>query len=140
MRNNETGYRGYVGSRAYHCGDFPQYVQNMIIRNYCTKHKLTYLLSATEYAMPGCYMILEEVVAAIQSVEGIAFFSVFMLPKSVSARADIYQRVLSQGRSLHFALEDMAIKNEADVQLVEDVLNVSSITKREATHLNPLPA
>ena len=59
MKNNELGCRGYVGSRIYQCGDFPQAVQNMVIRNYCQKHQLTYLLSATEYAMPGCYMILE---------------------------------------------------------------------------------
>ena len=67
MKNETTGYRGYIGSRIYHCGDFPQYVQNMIIRDYCQKHHLTYLLSATEYTMPGCFMILEEVISAIQS-------------------------------------------------------------------------
>src|SRR5690348_10183370 len=111
-----NGYRGYIGSRTYVSGDFPQYVQNMIIRNYCQKYHLTYLLSATEYAMPGCYMILDEVVNAIDTVMGIAMFSIFMLPKSPQKRRQIYNKVLQAGKSLHAALEDIAIKSEADIQ------------------------
>lgn len=140
MKNNELGCRGYVGSRIYQCGDFPQAVQNMVIRNFCQKHQLVYLLSATEYAMPGCYMILEEVVNAIQSVNGIVMFSIFMLPGSAAARKEIYQRVLSANRTIHAALEDISIRTPADIQMVEDILNISRITKREATHLNPVPA
>ncbi len=140
MKNNELGYRGYVGSRIYKCGDFPQGVQNMVIRNFCQRNQMTYLLSATEYAMPGCYMILEEIVNAIQSVNGIVMFSIFMLPGSVAARQDIYKRVLGANRTLHAALEDISIRSVADIQMVEDILNVSRITKREPTHLNPAPA
>jgi sporadic carbohydrate cluster protein (TIGR04323 family) len=125
-----NGYRGYIGSRVYHCGEFPQYVQNMIIRNYCQKHHLTYLLSATEYAMPGCYMILEEVVNTIETVQGIAMFSIFMLPTSAKKRHKIYQKILKKGKSLHAALEDIAIKSEADIQMVEDILRLNQITQK----------
>lgn len=125
------GYRGYVGSRTYQCGEYPQYVQNMIIRHHCQKHHLTYLLSATEYAMPGCYMILDEVVNAIHAVKGIVMFSVFMLPTSAKQRKAIYQKILSAGRSLHTALEDLTIKTEADIQMVEDILCLNQIAKTE---------
>lgn len=125
-----TGYRGYIGSRVYHCGEFPQYVQNMIIRNYCQKHHLTYLLSATEYAMPGCYMILEEVVNSIDSLQGIAMFSIFMLPASAEKRHEIYRKILKTGKSLHAALEDLSIKTEADIQMVEDILRLNQITQK----------
>lgn len=138
--SDDKGYRGYIGSRTYHCGDFPQSIQNMIIRNYCQKHQLKYLLSATEYAMPGCYMILEEIINAKDAVQGVVMFSIFMLPASAQARRDIYQRILKSGRTLYAALEDMAICNESDVQMVEDVLNINKIAKREATHLNPVTA
>lgn len=125
-----NGYRGYIGSRVYHCGEFPQYVQNMIIRNYCQKHQLTYLLSATEYAMPGCYMILEEVVNSIQTVQGVVMFSIFMLPSSAQKRRSLYERVLQAGRSLHAALEDISIRSENDIQMVEDILRLNQITAK----------
>jgi|SRR5579862_2466008 len=127
MSNQVKGYRGYIGSRSHDGGDFPQNVQNLIIRTYCQKHNLHYLLSATEYRMTGCYMILEEVLASLSSIEGIVLFSVFMLPQSAEKRQYIYQKVLDAGRSLHAALEDLSIKNVADVQMVEDILKLNKI-------------
>lgn len=126
-----SGYRGYIGSRTYSFGEFPQYVQNMIIRNYCQKYHLTYLLSATEYAMPGCFMILDEVVNSAALVHGIVMFSIFMLPSSPEKREEIYRKVLKAGKSLHAALEDIAIKSEADIQMVEDILNLNQIALKE---------
>lgn len=126
-----SGYRGYVGSRPYVSGDFPQHVQNMIIRNYCQKYQMVYLLSATEYAIPECYMILDEVVQNVESVKGIAMFSLFMLPTSAKKRREIYDRVLKAGKTLHAALEDIAIKSEADIQMVEDILRLNEITLKD---------
>jgi len=125
--NKGHGYRGYNGSRAYEGQDFPQNVQNMLIRNYCQKHGLTYLLSASEYRMTGCYMILEEIISAIASLEGIVLFSLFMLPQVKARRYHIYQAVLNEGRSLHAALEDIAINNWGDVQRVEDIIQLNQI-------------
>ncbi len=125
--NKGHGYRGYNGSRAYDGIDFPQNVQNFLIRNYCQKHGLTYLLSASEYRMPGCYMILEEVLSAIDSLEGIVLFSLFMLPKVKERRQRIYEIVLNSGRSLHAALEDLSIHKWEDVQKVEDIIQMNKI-------------
>lgn len=124
---NAQGYRGYVGSRVYSGIDFPQNIQNFLIRNYCQKLQLTYLLSATEYTMPGCFMILEEVLSSIHSLGGIVLFSIFMLPESAAARNRIYKTILNAGRSLHAALESIFISNESDVQIVEDILNLNRI-------------
>lgn len=126
------GYRGYIGSRSYASGLYPQYVQNLLIRNYCQKYGITYLLSATEYAMPGCYMILEEVVNAVESLEGIVLFSIFMLPESRQKRERIYEKALTAGKSLHAALEDLSIKSEEDIQMIEDILSMNKITMDEA--------
>jgi len=126
-KNNIIGYRGYIGSRRYQCGEFPQYVQNMIIRHYCQKHQLTYLLSATEYAMPGCYMMLDEVVNSIETVEGMVLFSIFMLPRSAAKRQIIYQKVLQAKKSLHAALEDLAIRDASDIAMIEDILKLNQI-------------
>lgn len=127
MSNTSQGYRGYIGSRAYHGVDFPQNVQNKLIRSYCERYNLTYLLSATEYTMPGCYMILEEVVKNIELVDGVVMFSVFMLPEKKERRERIYEAVLSKKRTLHAALEDITIQSEKDIQRVEDILMLNKI-------------
>ena len=58
----------------------PQQVQNLVIRNYADRNRLTYLLSATEYAMPNCYMMLEKVIKELSGLEGVICYSLFMLP------------------------------------------------------------
>jgi len=131
MIDRAQGYRGYIGSRPYTSGDYPQNVQNLIIRTFCQKNKFTYLLSATEYIMPNCYMILEEVIQSIESLEGIVLFSIFMLPDSAEKRKRIYDKILSANRTLHAALEDLSIRNKADIQAVEDVLTLNKITLTE---------
>ena len=63
MLSDQKGYRGYVFSRPVDSHRVPQHIQNLVIRDYAARRKLHYLLSATEYAMPGCYLILEQVLA-----------------------------------------------------------------------------
>src|SRR5882757_7640146 len=63
MKAGQKGYRGYVFSRSVDNHRVPQHIQNLVIRDYAARRKLHYLLSATEYAMPGCYLILEQVLA-----------------------------------------------------------------------------
>lgn len=129
--NNRHGYRGYNGSRVYSGLDFPQNVQNFIIRNYCQKYQLTYLLSASEYKMPGCYMILEEILSALHTLEGIVMFSIFMLPAAREKRLRMYRTILEAGCSLHGALEDVAIHQWEDVQLIEDIIMLNQIAKTD---------
>ena len=47
------GYKGYVASQPFQGHRVPQHVQNLVIRDYCATRNLTYLLSGTEYAIPG---------------------------------------------------------------------------------------
>lgn len=129
--SNRHGYRGYNGSRPYSGLDFPQNVQNMIIRNYCQKYNLSYLLSASEYKMKGCYMILEEIMAAIDTLEGVVLFSIFMLPESREKRLRMYKTVLDAGCSLHGALEDVALRTWEDVQRIEDIVMMNKMAKTD---------
>lgn len=134
---NTLGYRGYNGSRPYHGLDFPQNVQNLIIRNYCQKHQLMYLLSASEYRMSGCFMIFEEVLSSLHSLDGIVMFSIYMLPDAAKARRRIYDIVLKAGRSLHGALEDVCIRSNDDIQMIEDILQSNKIALTDQ-HANAL--
>ena len=131
LKQNLQGYRGYIGSRPYSGLSFPQNVQNLLIRNYCQKNHLTYLLSATEYKMPGCYMILEEVLNSMHLIEGIVMFSIFMLPELAERRQRLYEMVLTTGRTLHAAFEDIAIHSKKDIQIVEDILSLNKIALKD---------
>lgn len=130
---NTKGYRGYIGSRPYQGQRTPQHVQNLVIRDYCQRNAFPYLLSATEYHMPGCFIMLEEVMSELPTLDGIVLYSLFMLPKNRCKRQDLIHRILDCGASLHGALENIAITNEDDCQRLENILGISRIVHQ--THL-----
>jgi sporadic carbohydrate cluster protein (TIGR04323 family) len=125
----ERGYRGYIGSRAYFGQRAPQHVQNLVVRDYCRRMGFDYLLSATEYAMPGCTIMLEEVLRELPAAAGIVLYSLFMLPEAKVRRRAVYDRVLGLGCSLHGAVEGIAIAGDADIARVEDIWAVHQLTR-----------
>lgn len=118
---NRHGYRGYVTSRPFMGERAPQHIQNVVIRDYAKNRELTYLLSATEYAMTGSQMILDQVIAELSSLKGIICYSLFQLPKSTSRRMAVYAAVLTAGGELHAAVEDLAVRKQQDIQRIEDI-------------------
>jgi len=115
------GYRGYIGSRPLFGNRTPQHVQNLVVRDYCQRRGLGYLLSAVEYTMPGCYLMLTDVLNELPSLEGIVAYSLFMLPERAERRRAAYRQVLGAGAGLHFALETLALEREADIARLEDI-------------------
>ena len=71
--------RGYNFSRSFMGERVPQHVQNLVIRDYCQKQGLQYLLSATEYAMANSHLILQQVLNELPNLDGIVFYSLFLL-------------------------------------------------------------
>jgi sporadic carbohydrate cluster protein (TIGR04323 family) len=131
-RPNRVGHRGYIASRAVRGQMMPQQVQNLVVRDYARRKGLTYKLSATEYGMPGCYMMLESVMQELDRLEGVILFSLFMLPQRAERRRAIYDRVLESGASLHAALEDLAIASADDIARVEDLLLLEPYTTHKS--------
>ena len=119
------GFRGYIASRPAGGIRVPQRLQNLLIRDYAQRHGMEFLLSATEYVMPHCYMILEDVLADLPNLGGIIAFSIFMLPEEPARRRAVYRRVLDAGAQLHAALENLAIAGDDDVERCEDILAVA---------------
>ncbi|MEQ9638572.1 MAG: sporadic carbohydrate cluster protein, TIGR04323 family [Alphaproteobacteria bacterium] len=130
--SERSGYRGYVASRDVRGQRWPQHVQNVVIRDYCAREKLPYLLSVAEYAMEGCYMNLSTVLDELPRIEGIAMFSLFMLPQRPERRQAVYERVLGAGASLHGALEGTGLTSAADIARIEDTFALEGITQRAA--------
>ncbi len=122
--NNRRGHRGYIASRPVRGQEWPQHVQNLVVRDYAQRNDLHYLLSATEYAMDACYMNLDTVLGELDHIEGIVCFSLFMLPARAERRLALYQRIFDSGGDLHGALENMAIRGPEDAARLEDIFMV----------------
>ncbi|PPR62492.1 MAG: hypothetical protein CFH10_00815, partial [Alphaproteobacteria bacterium MarineAlpha4_Bin2] len=86
--------------------------------------------SATEFVMPGCYVVLEGVLQELESLSGIILYSLFMLPDDAMHRLAIYDRVLRSDANLLTAVEDYRISSEADVSRVEEVWQISDTLKQ----------
>jgi sporadic carbohydrate cluster protein (TIGR04323 family) len=121
---NRLGHRGYIASRPVRGQEWPQHVQNLVVRDYAQRNRLHYLLSATEYAMDACYMNLETVLGELDRIQGVICFSLFMLPARAERRAALYERVFAAGADLHGALENMAICGPEDAARLEDIFLV----------------
>lgn len=118
------GYRGYIGCRPIAGHRVPQHVQNLVVRDYAARRGLRYRLSAAEYVMPGCYLMLEQLLAELRELDGIIAYSLFMLPPRASRRHDLWRRLLAAGASLHAAVEDQVVASAADVERLETLLQV----------------
>lgn len=118
--------RGYITSRPVRGNAVPQRVQNLVVRDYAARRGLAYRLAAVEYAMPGCSMILEGVLADLDRLDGVVLYSLFLLPDDPHRRRAIYDRVLAAGRRLYAALEDLVLATPADAALWEDLIDVAA--------------
>tara|TARA_B100000686_G_C16337604_1_gene736264 strand:- start:133 stop:558 length:426 start_codon:yes stop_codon:yes gene_type:complete len=119
LTTERIGYRGYIGSRPFMGENATQQLQNIVIVNYAECENLYYLLSATEYAMPDCMMMLEQVLEELPQLEGAICYSLFMLPRQAERRQRIYRSVIDSGAEMHFAVERTVLRQEADVPGIE---------------------
>ena len=122
-----NGFQGYVTSRTFQGQRVPQHVQNLVIRDYCQSRDMTYLLSGTEYAIPGSSLMLQKLLDGLERLDGIVLYSLFQLPESPQVRQEIYQQVLKQKKSLHFAVETLILQDEQDCQRLEDIWGVFQV-------------
>lgn len=115
------GFRGYIASRPILGERAPQHIQNLVVRDFAKRRNLLYLLSATEWAMDECHMILEEVLDELPKLNGVIAYSLFMLPKNSCARARIWDRFLAGGKIFYAALEGLRVAQTEDVRRIEDI-------------------
>jgi len=118
------GFKGYIASRPFQGHRVPQHVQNLVIRDYCASRNMTYLLSGTEYAISGSFLILQQLIDDLAALEGIVFYSMFQMPQKASKRSVIYDEVLERGKTLHFAVEGLSLVCRSDCRRLEDIWNV----------------
>ena len=118
------GYRGYISSRPFMGERVPQHVQNLVIRDYCVKRGMHYLLSATEYAMDNCFLILNQVTEEISDIDGVVAYSLFQMPANAGARENIFSKVIGADKVIHFAVEGLSVFNDDSYERVENIWRV----------------
>jgi len=128
--SKRKGYRGYITSRPIFGSRTPQHVQNLVIRDYAQRKGLTYRLSATEYAMEGCCMMLHQILEELPDLEGVIAYSLFMLPQRAERRRAVCRRVLDSGARLHMAVEEFILADETDVERLENLWTIHRLSQR----------
>tara|TARA_B100000989_G_scaffold298989_1_gene291715 strand:- start:9047 stop:9472 length:426 start_codon:yes stop_codon:yes gene_type:complete len=113
--------RGYMFSRNFMGERVPQHIQNNIIRNYCMQNNLHYMLSAVEYAMDSCYLILNQVVKEKNNIKGIGFYSVFQLPGDDDVRVKIMKEIIKREKTAHFCTERLTLRNFDDMNRINTI-------------------
>jgi sporadic carbohydrate cluster protein (TIGR04323 family) len=120
----ENGFRGYIFSRPFMEERVPQHVQNIIIRDYCSKKGIHYLLSATEYAMENSTLILKQLINDLPSIDGIVAYSIFQMPEDDAERQGIFKKILSSNKEIHFAVEGLSLHNNESYSRIENIWQV----------------
>ena len=122
-------FQGYVTSRPVQGFRVPQHVQNLVIRDYCQAHGMGYILSGTEYAIPGSFLMLNQMVNRLDQLDGIVLYSLFQLPEEASVRRNIYEEFLNRDKSIHFAVEALCLATRTDIQRIEDIWSVHLVMR-----------
>ena len=86
--------RGYIFSRAFMGERVPQSIQNLVIREFCKRNNYLYLLSAAEYAMNDCSLVLKSIVNNTKGIKGIISYSLFQLPQDQEIRTSLLKKMI----------------------------------------------
>ena len=120
----EKRLRGYIFSRPFMEERVPQHVQNIVIRDYCSKKNIQYLLSATEYAMENSAVILRQLVKDLPSIDGIVAYSIFQMPEDDVERQSIFSNILKCKKEIHFAVEGLSLFDSDSYSNIESIWQV----------------
>ena len=115
--------RGYIFSRPFMGERVPQHIQNLVIRDYCDRNKLNYLLSVSEYSMENCYLILQNALDELKNkeIEGLVAYSIFQMPQDDVERNKIFSKIIKMKKTIHFSVERLSLSNEEDKQRIENI-------------------
>ena len=110
----------------------------MVIRNSCNIRGFTFLLSATEYGMKNCFLILNQVLQDLKNnkFEGIAFYSLLQLPRSFKIREKIYKASILKGKTIFFCMENILIDKKNNIEKIEEIIKLQNSLKYCPKNIN----
>lgn len=112
--------RGYIFSRTFMDERVPQNIQNLAIRDYCSKNKIIFLLSYAEYAMKNSHSMLRDAITDKDN-NGVVAYSIFQLPFDDLIRENYLKKIVSLKKEFHFVLENIILSNLNDAKKIEEI-------------------
>ena len=106
----------------------PQHIQNIVIKDFCKKNNLNFLLSVTEYSIPNSYYILNDLLDNLSSIFGIVAYSLFQMPENELERRKIFNKILKKRKKIFFACESFKLQNKDDIDRLENIWLVKKLT------------
>ena len=74
--------------------------------------------------MKGSSLMLNKILNEIEEIDGLVFYSLFQLPQNKLERQKIYKIIINFKKEIHFAVEDMKIKNINDIEDIEQIIQI----------------
>jgi len=106
----------------------PQSVQNLVLRNYCANNNIIFELSSIEYTMENSYYVLNKLIEE-KKYKNIIFYSLFQLPENNEKRLKIVRQFINRKKKLFFAIEDIKIRKNSDINKIENIWYIKKISK-----------
>ena len=116
--------RGYISGGPFMGERVPQHVQNVVIRDFCKKNSLEYLLSTSEYRMKNSFLILKDLVSNLKNIDGIVAYSIFQLPPNSDERKKILTKIINKKKFIQFAVEQMKVSNKDEIDHIEIIWQI----------------
>lgn len=60
----------------------------------------------------------------MKEIDGLIFYSIFQLPKNNEIRNKVYKKIINSRKEIHFAVEEMKLKEHSDVDEIEHILQI----------------
>jgi sporadic carbohydrate cluster protein (TIGR04323 family) len=77
--------------------------------------------------MPGCFLMFEQLLNSLESLEGIVCYSLQQVPDGAAKREEIFERIILTDRSIHFAVEGLCVSDVASARRVGEIAEVQSV-------------
>ena len=122
--------RGYNFSRPFMGERVPQHVQNIVIKDFCTKNNLNFLLSATEYSMNNSSYILSELINDLDNMHGIVAYSIFQLPEENKKRKEFLRKILKKKKIIFFACENLKVTNNIEMKAIDTLWKIRKTMRK----------
>ena len=65
--------------------------------------------------------MLKSVLKNLNSIDGIVFYSIFMLPNLKKERLSIFKSILKKKKVIKFALEEIDLQNYSNIKDIENL-------------------
>ena len=79
--------------------------------------------------MTNSSIIFQQLLNELKVIDGIVAYSMFQLPNSEKIREITYQKVIKDNKEIHFAVENLSIKENEDIIKIENILKTKKYLK-----------